>query len=131
MATNTAGSKGQDYYENMVHYLAKTVTYGDDDVAVELGIMPPGAVVIEVGVVVTTAFVGGTPVLQIGTSDDPNAFGTDLALGTAGRIIDTAINANDDYSASADVTVTATVSSGSTITAGSGVAYALYILADR
>lgn len=131
MPTNTAGDTGRLYHTDQVHYLAKTFTFADDDVVKTVGILPPGALVIEAGVVVTTAFVGGSPVADLGTSDDPDAYGTALVMTTAGRIIDTAINANDDYSASAAKTIVVSLTSGSTITDGSGVAYVLYILADR
>lgn len=130
MATNTAGSKAREHHENMVHYHAKTVTYSNANTTVTLGIIPAGAVVIEAGVVVTTAFNGSSPVVDIGTSDDSDAFGTDLDLSTAGRIIDTAINANNDFSASADVTVVAALNDSSA-SAGSGVVYVMYLIPGR
>ncbi len=130
MATDTAGDFGQEYPQNMVHYLAKTFTFADDDVVKVVGYLPPRAVVIEAGVVVTTAFVGGSPVAELGIIGDADAYGTALVMTTAGRIIDTAINANDDYSTSAKTAVVS-LTSGSTITDGSGVAYFMYILADR
>lgn len=133
MATDTAGDVGQQYPQNMVHYVAKTITYADDDLVVTVGTLPPRAAVIDCGIVVTTAFSGGTPVMDLGTASDPDAFATALALGTAGAIRDVSSNpliANDDYSTSAQ-NVVASLTSGSTITAGSGIAFFTYILADR
>lgn len=131
MATNTAGDVGQVYPQNMVHYLAKTISYTDDDATVTVGTLPPNAVVIDAGVVVTTAFSGGTVVLDVGViGGDTNAYISAASLETAGRIEDTALNANDDYSTSA-IQVGAYVTSNSTITAGLGVVYIEYILADR
>lgn len=130
MATNTAGDVGQLYSQNMVHYLAKTITYADDDATVIVGTLPPSAVVIEAGIVVTTAF-SANSVLDIGVvGADTDAYGTALVCTTAGRIIDTAINANDDYSTSS-VQIGAYLTSSGTISAGSGVVYVMYILADR
>lgn len=131
MATNTAGDAAQEYHTNQVHYLAKTITHADDATTVTLGVIPAGAVVIEAGCVITTAFNGTTPVLDIGTSDDGDAFSTDIDLSTAGRIIDSAINANNDFSSSAAVTITASLASAAAPDAGSGVAYVLYLIPDR
>ncbi len=132
MATNTAGGVGQAYHTDQVHYIAETVDYTTDDTVVTFKKkLPAGAVVIEAGAVVTTAFTAGSAVLDIGTVADPNAFGTALVLTATGRIIDTAVNANDDYSASADVPITASVTSDDTLTAGSAVVYVMYIIPDR
>jgi len=131
MATDTAGGVGQELAINAVHYLAKTVTNADDDLVVTVGWLPPGAVVIDVGIVVTTAFAGGSVVADIGTAADPDAFGSALVLTTAGAIRDVSTDpllANDDYSATASVAVVVSITSGSTITAGSGVVFATYVL---
>ncbi|MBK9073352.1 MAG: hypothetical protein IPL79_20495 [Myxococcales bacterium] len=104
MATGTAGSKGQMYHTNQVHYFARTFSYTDDGSVLTLGTMPPGACVLEAGVHVHTAFnSGSTNVLDIGTSADDDGFATDLALGTIGRIVaDEMATTNDGYSATAD-----------------------------
>lgn len=110
--------------------LRKEVTYLDDDVAVTVGVIPAGAVVIDAGVVVTEAFDAGTSnVLDIGTSSDGDGFATDLALGTVGRIVaDALATSNDLYDASNDVTVTATPAlTGTAATAGSGFVYVTFI----
>jgi hypothetical protein len=134
MPTNTAGDVGQDYTTNQVMYLGKTVTYSNNGSAVTLGVIPPGAVVLRGGVVVTTAFNAGTSnVLDIGTSSDDDGFATDLALGTIGVInTDEMATSNDTYSASAAQTITATVAlSGTAATAGSGIAWVEYIIPNR
>lgn len=133
MATDTAGDVGQQYPQNMVHYVAKTITYADDDLVVTVGKLPPRAAVIDCGLVVTTAFSGGSPVVDLGTSTDPDAYASALVATTAGTIRDVSSNpliANDDWTTSA-TTVVASLTSGSTITAGSGIAFFTYILADR
>lgn len=134
MATNTAGAQGQDYHTNQVHYVAKTITFSDDDLVVNVGSkIPPGAVVIDVGCVVTTAF-SANSVLDIGTSDDPDAFASAIVMTTAGAIRDVSTNpliANNDYAASADVQIVASLTSSGAISAGSGVVFATYIMPDR
>lgn len=134
MATNTAGDYGQLHHTNQVHYLARTFTFADDDVVKSVGYLPPGAAVIDCGVVVTTAFVGGSPVCDMGTAADPDAFASAIALGTAGAIRDVSTNpliANNDYSAASAVQIVVSLTSGSTITDGSGIAFVTYVMADR
>jgi hypothetical protein len=131
MPTNTAGTIGLEYHTNQVHYLAKTVTNADDDLVVTIGYLPPGAVVIDAGIVITTAFAGGSPVADMGAGADTDAFASALVLTTAGAIRDVSTNplvANDDYSATAAIAVNISITSGSTITAGSGVAFVTYIV---
>jgi hypothetical protein len=133
MPTNTAGDTGQLHYTNQVHYLAKTITFSDDDLVKVIGTLPPGAAVIECGCVVTTAF-SANSVLDLGTAADPDAFGSALVMTTAGRITDVSTNpllANDDWSGTAAVNVVASLTSSGAISAGSGIVYFLYVLADR
>lgn len=133
MATNSAGGKGQLYHTNQVHYVAKTITFADDDLVVSVGVIPAGAVVVDCGCVVTTAF-SANSVLDLGTSGDPDCFGSALVMTTAGRIKDVSTDplvANDDYSATADVTVVASLTSSGTISAGSGVVWFEYVIPDR
>lgn len=94
---------GREYHQQMVHYLRKGVTYADDGSEVLVGILPANAVIMKAisGVYVTEAFnAAGSNVIDIGTnggdsgaSDDPDVFGTDLALGTLGFVaIDEAVS---------------------------------------
>lgn len=132
MPTNTAGDVGRLYHTDQVHYLAKTITFSDDDLVVTIGTLPPAAVVIDCGAVVTTAF-SANSVLDIGTAADPDAFASALVMTTAGAIRDVSSNpliANDDYTTSS-TTVVASLTSSGAISAGSGVAFVTYILADR
>jgi len=134
MPTDTAGDAGQQYHTNQIMYLAKSISYADGATKVyTLGVIPPRAVVIRGGVVVTTAFNAGSGnVIDIGTSSDDDGFATDLALGTIGVITaDEMATTNDAYSTSA-VTITATLAlTGTAATAGAGVAWVEYLLADR
>lgn len=133
MATNTAGDYGQLHHTNQVHYVARTITFADDDLVKTIGILPPGAAVIDCGCVVTTAF-SANSVLDLGTSGDPDAFGSALVMTTAGRIKDVSTDplvANDDWSGTAPVTLVASLTSSGAISAGSGIVYFLYVLADR
>lgn len=120
----------RDLGYDIVQTLRKQVTYLDDDVAVTVGVLPAGAVIVDAGVVVTTAFNAGTGnVLDIGTSGDGDGLATDLALGTIGRIVaDELATSNDLYDASNDVTVTATPAlTGTAATAGVGFVYVNFI----
>lgn len=133
MATGTAGDVGQEYPQNMVHFLAKSIDYTDDGSTITLGVIPPGAAVIRGGVVVTTAFnAGSTNVLDIGTSGDTDGFATDLALGTVGVIVaDEMATTNDAYSTSASTIQCVVDLTGTAATTGAGIVWVEYIIADR
>ena len=134
MATDTAGGRGQEYHTNQQHYVAKTITFADDDLVVNVGQkIPATAVVIDVGCVVTTAF-SANSVLDIGTSDDPDSFASAIVMTTAGAIRDVSTNpllSNDDYSGTADVQIVASLTSSGAISAGSGVVFVTYIIPNR
>jgi len=115
----------------VVHYLAKDFTFADDGSTLTLGVAPIGATVIRGGVVVSTAFnAGSTNVLDIGTSDDPDGFATDLALGTIGVIAtDEMATTNDAGPFTTDTTIVCVVDlTGTAATAGVGRAWVEYIL---
>jgi hypothetical protein len=133
MPTNTAGDTGQLYHTNQVHYVAKTITFSDDDLVRVIGTIPPGAAVVDCGCVVTTAF-SANSVLDLGTADDPDAFGSALVMTTAGRIKDVSTDpllANNDWSGTAAVNLVASLTSSGAISAGSGIVWFEYVLADR
>lgn len=134
MTTDVAGDNAQEYVQNMVHYLAKSINFADGATKVyTIGIVPAGAAVIRGGVVVTTAFNAGSGnVLDIGTSGDDDGFATDLALGTIGVITaDEMATTNDALSTSAQ-TITATLAlTGTAATAGAGVVWVEYIIPNR
>lgn len=132
MATNTAGDVGRLYHTDQVHYLAKTITFSDDDLVVTVGTLPPNAIVVDVGCAVTTAF-SANSVLDIGTAADPDAYASAIVMTTAGMIRDVSTDplvAHDDTSASA-TTIVASLTSSGAISAGSGVVICQYILPDR
>jgi hypothetical protein len=115
------------YHTNQTHYFRKRITFSDT--VVTIGVIPAGAIVINAGVIVTTAFNAATTnVLDIGTSGDDDGFATDLALGTIGRIVaDELATSNDLYSTS-EVTLTATYAqTGTAATAGEGFVYVEFI----
>lgn len=129
MATNTAGDQGQEYHTNQVHYLSKKITYADDGLTVTIGQVPPNAAVIRGGVVVTTVFNGNSSnIVDLGTSDDPDGFATDLALGAVGVIVaDEMATSNDSFSTSAR-TIVAAVTSTASASAGEGYVWVEYIV---
>lgn len=132
MATDTAGGVGQEYPQNMVHYIAKTITFANDDQVVTIGWLPPNAVVLDVGAVVTTAF-SANSVLDIGTAADPDCYGSALVMTTAGTIRDVSTDplvAHDD-TGTVDTKLVASLTSSGTISAGSAVVFATYIIGDR
>ena len=72
-----------------MHNFCKKITYLDAGTTVTVGTLPPYAAVIGAEVVVATAFTGNsTNTVDIGTSDDGEDFGSNLALGTTGVIRD-------------------------------------------
>jgi hypothetical protein len=113
----------------VVHYLRRNVSEADEGGgALTLGVLPAGAIVVGAGIIVSTAFNGTSPIVQIGTSGDTDGFATNLALGTIGNIVwDELATSNDLYSTS-EVTVSCTVSAtGNDSTAGYGIAYVSFI----
>jgi hypothetical protein len=112
-----------------IHYLRRGVSEADEGLgALTVGVLPAGAIVVQAGIIVGTAFNGTSPIVDIGTSGDGDGFATDLALGTIGNIVwDELATSNDLYSTS-EVTVTCTVSAtGNDSTAGYGVVYVGFI----
>ena len=75
----------REFHTQQVHYLRKSVVFGDDGTAVTVGEIPAGATILKPlsGVNVDTAFNAGTTnTLNIGTSADDNLYGTLLAVGS-------------------------------------------------
>lgn len=127
MATNTAGSTARDFTMQMVHYLRKTVVFGDGTVTV--GTIPAGAVLLkdQSSVLVSEAFNAGTTnTLHVGTSADEDAYASALALGAIAQV------GFDEFSAanvvSADTVITAKYNqSGTAPSAGSAEIVVAYI----
>jgi hypothetical protein len=112
----------------MTHFVSKELTSDDTGNEVTIGYLPPGAYIKEVGIIVGTAFAGGTPTINIGTSDDADGFASAVAVSSVGRkLADDMTTSNDLYS-TGEVTVTATLSAS--LTAGQGLVFVEYIPVD-
>lgn len=125
-------STARQYHTQQVHYLRKTITFEDDGTEVTVGYIPSGSIIIKAasGVAVTTAFNAGTGnVLDVGAddgNDDPDEWGTDLALGATNFVpLDEAVGT---YLMSADTEITCTPAlTGTAATAGSAEVIICYI----
>ncbi len=118
----------REFHTQQVHYLRKSVVFGDDGTAVTVGEIPAGATILKPlsGVNVDTAFNAGTTnTLNIGTSADDNLYGTLLAVGSIAFVpLDEAVA----MTVAADTTITATVVlTGTAATAGAGEVVIAYI----
>ena len=117
----------RQYHQQMVHYLRKSIVFGDNGTELTVGTIPAGAVIHpgESGVIVTTAFNAGTSnVLDIGPTSDPDLYATDLALGTLGFV---ALDEAVDFSVAVDTTIVAVpVLTGTAATTGAGVVVIAY-----
>lgn len=124
-------SIAREYHQDMVHYVSVPITYTKAGAYV-VGRLPAGAAVIDSGVVITTAFAGGTPqTLNIGVSGDADDFASALVLTAAGIMkADDLATASKAYMA-VDTEVIATLSAGATPSAGAGFVYVAYIIANR
>ena len=135
MATDTAGNQGQTYVQNMVHYLAKTITYADDGKTVTVGYLPPGAVVIPgiSGVAVNVVFNGGaTNTCDVGIEGSTTKYSSALALGTLGWIESDVLTeaAASRLDETAGVKVIATVISTAGATTGSATVILAYVVPE-
>lgn len=126
------GSQARVYHTNQIHYLRKDLTYLDTGVKT-VGVLPAGAIVVQAGVVVGTAWNSGTSdVIDIGTSGDGDGFATDLSLRTIGNIVwDELATSNDLYSTSESTITCEIASTGTAATAGVGIVYVGYIPANQ
>lgn len=131
MPTGTVATNARKYHQNMVHYVSVPIVYTTAG-TYTVGKLPAGAAVIDAGVVVTTAFAGGTPqTLDIGISGDTTDFASAIVLTAAGIIVaDEKATASKAYM-SADTDVIATLSAGATPSAGAGHVYVTYIVTGR
>lgn len=136
MATNTAGDVAQVYPQNMVHYIAKTISYTDNGTSVTVGVLPAGAVVLPglSGVAVHTAFDGNTTnTCDIGISGTAEKYASDLALGTLGWIeldVITEASGNSSKTTAAETIIAGVVSTASAA-AGEATVIIAYLVPDR
>lgn len=117
------------YHTQQIHYLRKSIVFGDNGTALTVGKIPSGALILKPlsGVHVTTVFNAGTNnFLDIGTSADDDLYGTDLSLTTTNFVpLDENVGT---YLVSADTTITATVGlTGTAATTGAGEVVIAYI----
>lgn len=130
MATGVQGTTARKYHTDQVHYLVAPIVY--TTLSYSLGKRPAGSLVVDAGVVVTTAFAGGTPqTLDMGPSGDPDGYATALVITSAGKKVADELATSDDLYSAVDVEETATLSAGATVSAGAGYVYVAYIMANR
>lgn len=120
----------RQYHSQQTHFLRKSITYSNIGSTLEIGVVPAGAIVINAGVIVSTAFNSGTTdVLDIGTSADTDGFATAMTLRTIGRVPADELATSDDLGPYAsDTTLKCVLSStGTAATAGAGEVYVEFI----
>ena len=129
-----AGAYGRNDGTNGVQSLCKEITYADGQSAViTIGRLPKNHLVLSAGVIVTTAFNDATDKLgDLGTTGDPDGWGTDLALGTIGHIVMDEIATSNDYNSADETNVTFThARTGTAATAGAAWVYCTYIVTSN
>ena len=130
MATGTAATSARKYHHDLVHYVSCPIVY--TTLSYTIGKLPAGAAILDAGIVVTTAFAGGTPqTADMGVGADTDGLATAIVLTTAGNIKADVTTASDDLYLAADTDVNVTLSAGATPSAGAGFAWVTYIIADR
>lgn len=120
------GSQARVYHTQQVHYIENTLTF--DSGVVTIGTIPAGAILLKPisGAQVNVAFNAGTNnLIDIGTTDNDDLYGTDLAGGSIAFVpLDEAVT----QVISADTTFTATYAqTGTAATAGSARIILCYI----
>lgn len=128
MATNVQGTQARELPIQAVHFLRKSVVFGDNATELEVGILPAGATILKPlsGVSVDVAFNAGTNnFLDVGTEADPDLYATDLALGSIAFVpLDEAVS----MTLAADTKIVATVQlSGTAASAGAGEVIIAYV----
>lgn len=87
MPTGTVGSVARQYSYQMIHYLRKTIVFGDDAVEKSVGWVPAGALILPAlsGAFVTTLFNGSTgDLIDIGVAGNSDLLATDLDVSSVG-----------------------------------------------
>ena len=120
--------EARQYHTQQVHYLRKSIVFGDNGTEVVVGTIPAGAVIHPgaSGVIVTTVFNAGTAnILDVGPTSDPDLYATDLALGALGFV---ALDEAVDFSVAVDTTIVAVPAlTGTAATTGAGEVIIAYI----
>lgn len=131
MATGTQGTTARKYHTDQVHYATVPIAFSKAG-AYEICKLPAGAAVIDAGVIITTAFAGGTPqTLDIGVTGTAGGFASALTLTAKGVIKAAGMATSAVAYQTADTSAIATLSAGATPSAGAGYAYVSYIIANR
>lgn len=120
----------RDNGTNSVQYLRKRITYLNRGTAITVGKLPPGSIVVGGGFQIVTAFNGsGTDTVDIGTTDDADAFATIMDVSASGTYLALdELATTNDYSDTAEVTVTVTYNDqNSNSTAGEGVVVIMFV----
>lgn len=130
MATGTAATTARKFHHDLVHYVTCPIVY--TTLSYTIGKLPAGAAIVDAGVIVTTAFAGGTPqTLDIGVGADTDSLATALVITSKGRKVADELATSVDMYLAADTDVNATLSAGATTSAGAGYVYVAYIMANR
>ena len=133
MATGTAGDSGRQYISHQTHYLRKYFTKADAGLTLDMGYLPPGAMVINRGVGVIEAFNAGTNNrCDIGPSTDTDGFAADVALGTVGQITTGSemATSNDFYLTTAQLIQVVVDVTGTAATTGKAIAWVQYMVPE-
>jgi hypothetical protein len=126
-----AGAYGRNDGSNGVQALYKETTFADGQSAViTVGRLPKNHLVLSAGVAVITAFNDATDKLgDLGTTGDPDGWGTDLSLATIGNIVQDEIATSNDYTSTDETDVLFThARTGTAATAGRAIIYCTYIV---
>jgi prepilin-type processing-associated H-X9-DG protein len=133
MATNTAGTVARQLPFQAIHYLRANISFADGASKVyTVGVIPAGSQILHTlsGVYVRTVYNAGTNnLLNIGTSDNDDLYGTIMSLTTETFVaIDEAGSATDAWYITNDTTITASHAlTGTAATTGAGQVVIAYI----
>lgn len=118
------------YHTQQLHYLRRNITYADDGLTLDVGVIPAGSLIIKPisGVAVHVAFDGNSSnVLDVGPSTDSgtNLWGTSLSLASIDAMVplDEAVT----MKVTVDTLVQCLVTSTAAAANGSGVVIICYI----
>lgn len=117
-------TSGREHPFQLKHYFRKRFIFSDT--AIIVGTLPPRAIVVNAGIVVTTVFQGSTPTFDLGVTGVGDDFADGISLETIGVIRD-ASNfpaATRAYNAEAIDVIGLVISAA---TAGEGIAWVEYL----
>lgn len=113
-------------HQQALNYLSRRITAADMGTTFNIGTLPKGAKVSQAEVNIDVLFNGTTPVLDVGTVADPNAFLAASALGVITVVRSTVpTTMAAAYSATANLLVTGTLA-GTSNTVGDARVYVYF-----